>query len=433
MPLRIAIIGSGISGLGAAWALHRDHDVTVFEKDGRVGGHSNTVDVLTPDGPIAVDTGFIVYNEATYPNLTRLLTLLGVETEWTDMSFSYSAEGGIEYSTRWRGIVAQPTNLLRGRFRRMLRDIGRFRREGRSLEPGPHEEIGDLLARHRYSSGFIADYLIPMTGAIWSTPPNRMLHFPARSILAFLDNHGLIEITNRPRWRTVTGGSREYVRRLIRPFAERILVSTPVTGVTRDEEGATVLVRGGAERFDHVVMATHADQALGILGGEASPEERRLLSRIRYQPNRLVLHSDASSMPARRAAWASWNARGDSDPHGRPASVTYWMNRLQNLSEPLPLFASLNPTRDPDPRHVHGEFSYAHPQFDQRAVDAQRELGRIQGRHRTWFAGAWLGYGFHEDGLRSGLEVAAALGSRAPWRGGARTGPAPAAVREPRR
>lgn len=418
MDQSIAIIGSGISGLGAAWALHEDNEITVYEADDRVGGHSHTVDVAGPDGVTSVDTGFIVYNETTYPNLTRLLDVLDVPTEPSDMSFSLSIAGGVEYGASLGGVLAKPANLLRPRFTRMLADISRFRRMAVQLDPIPGETIGDFVERHRFSEGFVEDYLYPMTGAIWSAGRSTIAAYPAASILAFMRNHGLIEIVGRPRWRTVSGGSRTYVNRLTAGFADRIRRSTPVSSVRRDRQGVLVASGGSVERYDHVVFASHSDQTLRMLGEDANGDERRLLTAIRYQMNEAVLHSDQTLMPRRRSVWSAWNAMtgpGANDKGG--ASVTYWMNRLQNLDSGIPLFVSLNPLREPAARLVHGRYSYAHPVFDQKAIDAQAGIARIQGRANTWFAGAYLGYGFHEDGLQSGLFVAAALGSPAPWQG----------------
>jgi predicted NAD/FAD-binding protein len=412
---RIAIVGSGISGLGAAWALQRDHDLTVFEADDRIGGHTNTVDVSMDGSTIPVDTGFIVYNEVTYPNLTRLFEHLDVPTEPSDMSYSLSVERDFEYGTSVRGVLAQPSNLLRRRFRRMLRDIGRFRRHGPTLRPGPTDTIGAVLESHGYSPGFIDDYLMPMAGAIWSARDREIRRFPARSILAFLQNHGLIEVVGRPQWRTVTGGSREYLRRLTASFADRIVTESPVIRIDRDASGVVVHTPGSAEWYDEVILATHTDQALEILGPGATVTERRLLEAVRYEENRAVLHSDPSLMPRRRGVWSSWNSLAwNGDRAGSVATVTYWMNRLQNIEGP-DLFVSLNPPVDPAPALTHAEFRYAHPQFDLAAVAAQGDVTSIQGERHTWYCGAWLGYGFHEDGLQSGFDVAAALGSPVPW------------------
>lgn len=419
MGQHIAIIGSGISGLGAAWALHRRNDITVFESEARIGGHSNTVDVITPRGPVAVDTGFIVYNEVTYPNLTRLFTALGVETKPSDMSFSYSLDREFEYGASLAGILAKPSNMLRPGFARMLGDIDRFRRIGSHFDPTPEETIDDLLRRFRFSTGFREDYLYPMTGAIWSARQDEISRFPARPILDFLGNHGLIEIKGRPSWRTVTGGSREYVTTLVSPFADRVRTSSPVRRVVR--VGGQVMVESvnGVEMFDQVILATHSDQTLMILGDDATDSERSLLGSIRYEPNVAALHSDPELMPKNKRVWASWNAMSRADSaHSQPgASVTYWMNRLQSLDPSFPLFVSLNPQTMPRRDLVHATFEYAHPQFGAVAIEAQAGLAALQGSNRTWFAGAYLGYGFHEDGLQSGFNVAAALGSPVPWHG----------------
>lgn len=418
MRQNIAIVGTGISGLGAAWALHEDHDLTIFEADSRIGGHSNTVDVDIDGTNVAVDTGFIVYNEVTYPNLTRLFDHLGVPTEPSDMSFSCMIDGELEYGASLRGILAHPTNLLRRDFRSMLADIARFRRVAADLQPSPEQTIGELLATEKFSDAFGEQYLYPMTAAIWSARTNDMRGFPARSILRFLANHGLIEIVGRPKWRTVTGGSRSYVELLTSGFAESIQVSSPVTSITRTGSSVIVQTPRGVESFDHVVLATHSDQALAILGSDASPAERELLGAIGYEPNRAILHSDPSLMPESRAVWSSWNTSVRPGANHRDvASLTYWMNRLQNLETQTPVLVTLNPTVDPDPSLTHASFDYAHPQFSLEAIEAQAEMGRIQGVGNTWFAGAYTGYGFHEDGLQSGLNVAAALGSPAPWAG----------------
>ncbi len=418
MGIEIAIVGTGISGLGAAWALSAEHSLTVYESADRIGGHSNTVEVDTPQGPVPVDTGFIVYNEVTYPNLTRLFQTLNVPTQASDMSFAFSVDHGLEYAASLAGALAAPRNLLKTRFTRMLLDIDRFRRTGARLIARGDETIDELLRRNGYSTGFLSDYLYPMTGAIWSTSFDEIGQFPAVPILRFLHNHGLIEIAGRPRWRTVTGGSREYLRQLSTGFADDVRLKSAVTKVTRAGDRVIVESRGERKTFDQVVLATHSDQALQILGEDATRRERSALGAIRYQPNLAVLHSDPRLMPGNRRVWSSWNAMtSQSEPMVGPASVTYWMNRLQSLKTDMPLFLSLNPLRDPDPVLTHGTFRYAHPQFDIDALRAQRALAGIQGRNNTWFAGAYLGYGFHEDGLQSGLNVAAALGCPAPWHG----------------
>jgi hypothetical protein len=312
-------------------------------------------------------------------------------------------------------MLAEPRNLAKPRFLKMVGDIDRFRRVGASLQPAIDETIDDLLRRHGFSEGFLEDYLYPMTGAIWSTSLGEIGDFPARSILTFLHNHGLIEIAGRPRWRTVTGGSREYVKRLIAGFSDVIRTGSEVRRVIRSQAGVTVETRDDRSHFDQVIIATHSDQARRILGEDATDQERLALGAIGYRPNLAVLHSDPNLMPSNRRLWSSWNAMTSGEGRGGPASVTYWMNRLQSLETEIPLFVSLNPLRAPDSALTHRTFAYAHPQFDLGTVGAQHAIAAIQGRNNTWFAGAYLGYGFHEDGLRSGLDVAAALGSPAPW------------------
>ncbi|MFZ0493048.1 MAG: FAD-dependent oxidoreductase [Acidimicrobiia bacterium] len=414
----IAIIGSGIAGLGAAWALSGDHRITVYEADSRIGGHANTVSVATGQTTTAVDTGFIVYNEVSYPNLTRLFSLLDVPTRESDMSFAFSLDRELEYAASLQGVLAQPSNLLRPAFLRMLSDINRFRKIGTRLVPRDDETLGELLRRHRFSETFMADYLYPMTGAIWSTEHAAIGDFPAAAILKFLGNHGLITIAGRPTWRTVVGGSRAYVQRLVAGFEDRIRTNSPVTSVTRTSRGVLIESNGHVDAYDQVVLATHSDQALGILGDEATQDEHDLLEAIPYTTSRAVLHSDPALMPRNRRVWSSWNAMaGFDDILLRPASVTYWMNRLQGLDIDQDFFVSLNPLAEPNPSTVRASFRYAHPRFDLEAVAAQSGIASIQGMNNTWYAGAYLGYGFHEDGLQSGLNVAAALGSPAPWHG----------------
>ncbi len=413
----IAVIGSGIGGLGAAWSLSRDHQVTVYEADDRLGGHANTIEVEDPRGPIAVDTGFIVYNEANYPNLVQLFSHLGVATEPSDMAFSVSlSSGAFEYQARASGLLAQPSNLVRPGYVRMIADIMRFAREAPSSRPGGDVTTREFLDGGGYSEAFRRDFLLPVLACIWSSSLEAMLESPASSMIGFLDNHGLLDVLRRPRWRTVTGGSREYVRWLSAPIRDAARVATPVVAVMRDDDGARVIdARGGVDRFDHVVMATHADTSLRILGDDASERERRILSTFRYERNRIVLHRDTSLLPRRRRVWSSWNYLSDGQP-GREEegiSLSYWMNRLQNLRTDVPVVVTVNPAHEP--RGVVSEHVYHHPRYDVRAARAQSSVPSLQGVHRTWFCGSYCGYGFHEDALRSGLEVAAALGSPPPW------------------
>ncbi len=408
---RVAIIGTGIAGLGAARRLAPHADVTVFEKDAWIGGHSHTVDVTWGDRLIPVDTGFIVYNEKNYPNLTRLFAELGVPTEESDMSFGVSVDDGrLEYGTeRYNAIFGQRRNVLNFRFLGLLLDILRFFRTAPKVLNGAHDgepTLGAWLERSKFGRAFIEDHLLPMAAAIWSCPTAVMLDFPLISFLRFFHNHGLLTFDDRPAWRTVDGGSREYVKRLIRPFADRIRMETPVRAIRRDGAGVTVSTDRGTERFDHVVVATHGDQALRLLA-DASDDERRILGAFRTQENRGYLHSDPDLMPRRRRVWSSWNYLGDRDHLGdRRVFVTYWMNRLQRLDTSLPVFLTLNPTRLPHEGLIHREVAYEHPVFDKDALAAQVELAHLQGGRGTWFCGSYCGHGFHEDALTAGLAAA---------------------------
>jgi len=419
--VRIAIVGSGIGGLATAWLLDRRHEVTLFEAEPRPGGHSHTVDVRSGGRRVPVDTGFIVYNEHNYPNLTRLFAGLGVPTRWSDMSFAASLEDGrFEYAGHsLAGLFGQPANLLRPRFLRLLFDIPRFDRAARRFlaeTPDDPATVGELLARLRFGSGFVRGYLVPMAAAIWSARPASVLEMPAASLLRFFDNHRLLGIRAHHRWRTVVGGSRRYVAAMAAALRGRLRLASRVRAVRRVPSAVELLVEGaGVERFDRVVLACHADQALSILS-DADAEERAILGAIRFQPNRAVLHRDPALMPRRRRCWASWNylAPPGTDP-AAPASVTYWMNRLQGLDTGEPILVSLNPPREPRAELVHGVFDYAHPVLDGPALRAQAALPRIRGRGGVDYAGAWLGWGFHEDGLRAAIEAAAAVGVRPPW------------------
>ncbi|MDX2157522.1 MAG: FAD-dependent oxidoreductase [Hyphomicrobiaceae bacterium] len=420
--LDIAVIGAGIGGLASAWLLGQRHRVVLYEHEGRLGGHSHTVEVAFGGQSVPVDTGFIVYNEATYPNLTALFRHLAVPTQASDMSFAVSAAGGrIEYSGEGiGGLLARPANAVSPRFWSMLIDLVRFYRSAPRLLDEPGDErltLGSYLDAGRYGRAFREDHLLPMAGAIWSSAPEAMLQYPARAFVRFFVNHQLFNLGGRPLWRTVTGGSREYVRRLAHEYSGEVRRATPVKAVTRGDNRVTLRdARGGETTFDHVVIATHADQALAILT-DADGDECELLGAIRYTANRTVLHSDVRLMPRRRAAWASWNYVADCthSPGGR-ATVTYWMNRLQGLDTPAPLLVTLNPQMAPDAASVHWQGTYEHPVLDARAMAAQRRLWSLQGRRRTWLCGAYFGAGFHEDALQAGLAVAEQLGGVArPW------------------
>lgn len=415
----IAVIGTGISGLSAAWLLSHRHDVEVFEADDRIGGHSNTVDVTIDGRTLPVDTGFIVYNEPCYPNLTALFDRLGVETAATDMSFAVSLDQGrLEYAgSDLFGFLAQPANLARPRFWSMTRDLLRFYREApAALATMGDESLDDWLDARGYGAAFREDHLHPMAAAIWSTPAMEVGRYPVAAFVRFCENHGLLRLTGRPVWRTVVGGSREYVARLTAPFADRIHRSRPIVALSRDATGVELVDgRGERRRFDHVVVATHADRALSLLM-DPDAEERRILSAFRYSRNEAVLHRDAALMPQRRRAWASWNYLSDGRGRDRRLSVTYWMNRLQPLGAAPDLFVTLNPLREPRPDLVHARIAYEHPLFDVGTMRAQREAWSLQGVRRTWFCGAHFGAGFHEDGLQAGLAVAEDLGGfPRPW------------------
>jgi hypothetical protein len=420
-PLDIAIVGTGIAGMACAWLLSERHRVTVYESAERVGGHSNTVEVTTPEGGVPVDTGFIVYNEHTYPNLTALFRFLDVPTQDSDMSFAVSLDGGrMEYAgTNLRGLFAQKRNLLRPRFWGMLRDLMRFYRSApRDLPSLAHDlsSLDDYLRAGGYGAALRDDHLLPMSAAVWSCPAEDAGLQPAASFIRFCDNHGLLKVSGRPVWRTVHGGCREYVSRLTERFADRIHTNQPVRAIERLDAGVRVIAAGSAHTYDHVVLACHADQALTLLGSDATRRETATLGAFRYTRNLAVLHTDASLMPRRRGVWASWNYLGRSGQPGTHPCVTYWMNRLQNLPGQTQYFVTLNPPRPPAKGTLLRTETYEHPVFDAAAIRAQRQLWSLQNQGGVWFCGAHFGAGFHEDGLQAGLAVAEQLsGQRRPW------------------
>ena len=417
--LKIAIVGTGISGLSAAWLLAQHLSVTVYEAADRVGGHSHTEQVDIGAQRIGVDTGFMVYNEPSYPNLTALFAALDVPTAATDMSFAVSLDGGaLEYAgSNLAGLLAQPSNLFKPRFWSMLNDLLRFYR----VAPGHLPQMGEMsldayLDWAGFGRPFRQDHLYPMAAAIWSTPAALVGAYPAAAFVRFCENHGLLKLQGRPVWRTVCNGSQAYVSRLTRSYSDRILTGTPVVSIVRDQDGVVVRdAKGGRRRFDHVVVATHADHALALLTDPTS-DEQRLLSTFSYAHNEAVLHTDIALMPKRRAAWASWNYLSQGGDNARQLSVTYWMNRLQPLGVETPLFVTLNPFIEPRSDTVLRRENYAHPMSDLASMRAQQELWTLQGRNNTWFCGSYFGAGFHEDGLQSGLAVAEDLGGyNRPW------------------
>lgn len=419
--LNIAVAGTGISGLSAAWLLSQRHTVTVYERADRIGGHSNTIVASIGTGRIPVDTGFIVFNRQAYPNLVALFRLLEVPTEASDMSFAVSLDsGGLEYSgSGLSGLFGQPLNLVRPRFWSMLRDIRRFYREAPAdIDRADDDQtsLGSYLDSRGYGAAFRDEHLLPMASAIWSAGPAEMLSYPVSSFVRFYQNHGLLKLTGRPVWETVSGGSRNYVTRLAEPFASRIKLDTAIREVRRDDRGVVVTdSKGQTVRYDHIVMAMHADQALAALA-DPSPRERALLGSFRYSRNLAVLHTDESFMPKRHAVWSSWNYLGGRTAQPGSVCVTYWMNRLQNITSERPLFVTLNPTRPPRAGTLLHSEVYEHPVFDASAMAAQRQLWLLQGDRNTWYCGAHFGSGFHEDGLQAGLAVAEQLGGvRRPW------------------
>jgi predicted NAD/FAD-binding protein len=417
--MRIAVVGSGISGLSAAWLLSRQHQVTLFEAENRLGGHTHTVDVTLDGQAFPVDTGFLVFNHRTYPELTRLFDTLGVETVASEMSFSVRLD---QPDLEWAGtslgtVFGQRANLARPAFWHMLRDILRFNREAvREPALASSMALGDYLKARGYGKPFIEWYLLPMAAAIWSCPAAQMLAFPLSSFVTFCHNHGLLQVTDRPQWRTVKGGGREYVNKLAAGIGD-IHLGQPVESL-RPRGDKVELVSGSVSGlYDQVVLACHSDQSRGILAGHY-PAQSHLLRHIPYQPNRAVLHSDASMLPRRKNLWAAWNYQsGHSTLSQRPVAVHYLINRLQLLPTDTPVIVSLNPLQEPDPALVHGEFHYSHPVFSHQTVGIQRQIAAANGRDGIWLAGAWLGYGFHEDGLASALQVARRLDAAAPWQG----------------
>ncbi len=424
MKPRIAIVGSGISGLSAAHHLHGAADVTLFEAGDYFGGHTHTVDVTLPTATDmqthGVDTGFLVYNERTYPGLIALFEELHVATVKSDMSFSVqvpnkNGKGALEWNgANLNTVFAQRSNLFKPNFLLMLRDVMRFNTLATELaERNQDHELAQPLSgflfSHKFSEAFRDWYLLPMLGCIWSCPTDQMLKFPVATMIRFCHNHGLIQVNNRPQWYTVAGGARHYVEKILADIADKRL-NTPVLRIERDAHSVTLQTHNGSERFDQVILATHADQSLAVLA-EPTPQEVATLGAIRYHPNRAVLHTDTSVMPKTKLAWAAWNYEraAHSNTESTRVCLHYWLNLLQPLPFTQDVIVSLNPVHEIDPAHILGEYDYAHPVFDLPAIEAQAQMPQLQGQQHTWFAGAWMGYGFHEDGFKAGRDAAQTL------------------------
>ena len=417
--MKIAVIGSGIAGLSAAWLLANKHQVTVFEANHYAGGHSNAVDVELDGQQAAVDTGFLVFNEKTYPNLIQLFSLLNLTIANTDMSFSVRLN---QENLEWAGsnlasLFAQKRNIVRPKFWQMINAILRFNRQALpllALAKAEQLSLGQLLHQEKYSQAFKDWYLLPMGAAIWSTPSADMLDFPAESFIQFCLNHGLLQISDRPQWLTIKGSSRQYVKQLCAGIGD-VRLNTPVIAVSSHEHGVHIQTEQEHLSFDKVILACHTDQSLALLQSP-TPEQHSLLSAIRYAPNQACLHTDSSVMPKNRQAWAAWNyAQNSAQDTHQAVAVTYWLNKLQPLPFTTPLFVTLNPCQPIDEQHILQRFDYAHPQLDAAAYQAQQRLAAIQGKDNLYFCGAWASYGFHEDGLKSGMRVAKLLGADIPW------------------
>ena len=417
---RIAIVGSGISGLASAWLLHHHAEITLYEADTRLGGHTHTYNVHEGDRVIPIDTGFMVYNQRNYPNLTQLFRHLGIASYQTDMSFAVTLDNGRhEYAgSGINSLFGQRSNLLKPGHWKMLRDIVKFNRLASQDLAQLDEQLslGDYLDRHQLGNEFRFHYLYPMAAAIWSCPRSQMQYFPASRFIRFFHNHGLLSVNDHPQWYTVDGGASSYISALTSELGRSVRSGERVTQVVRRPDGVTVLTEHGHEDYDEVILACHSDQALKLLD-QPSITEQLALNDIPYQSNRVLLHTDKALMPQRRRVWSSWNFIGKSgiDESLSPVSVTYWMNSLQSLATSTDYFVSLNPLTEPEQDSIVAELAYDHPVFGNHAVRAQQLIQQHQGENHTWYCGAWLGYGFHEDGLQSAVSVARKLGANIPW------------------
>ena len=414
--MKIGVIGSGVSGLVSALTLQEKFEVSLFEKNSKLGGHSNTVTIEQENKKYSVETGFIVLNDKNYPIFTSLLKHLNIGVNNSSMSFSVSVDKGqFEYSSSYIGLLGQTKNIIDPKYWGMLRDINYFYNNAlKDVKDCPdNETLGQFLKRFNYSNKFIDYHLVPMTASIWSCPTKSILNFPIKSLLVFFENHKLLNIYNRPKWSTVNKGSREYVKKIQSLLKGKIYTNTKVNKISKSKEGIRVHYQDGIKTFDKVILACHADQSSEILIEDFS-EEANLLKDFKYQKNTSILHSDINFMPKRKSVWSSWNYITETGNSGN-LSITYWMNELQGISSPKPILLSLNPKILPNPDLIYGQYSYSHPILDNNAINIQKKLSSIQGKNNLWFCGAWTGFGFHEDGVKSAVEIANSHDIDLPW------------------
>ena len=414
--MKIAIVGSGISGLATALALQEKHEVSLFEKNNRLGGHSNTVSIEQDDSKYNVETGFIVLNDKNYPIFSKLLKYLDIGINNSSMSFSVSVDKGeFEYSSSYMGLISQTKNIVDPKYWSMLRDINYFYNNAlKDAESCPDDEtMGDFLNRFNYSKKFIEYHLVPMTASIWSCPKKSILNFPIKSLLLFFENHKLLNIYNRPNWSTIQNGSIEYVKKIEQLLKGKIYKGANVTKISQAKGSVNIHSSLGVKKFDEVILACHADQSFNLVK-ENFIDQANLLQNFKYQKNISILHSDINYMPKRKSVWSSWNYLTETGNSGN-LSVTYWMNELQKIKSNLPILLSLNPKKLPDPKLIYGQYSYSHPVFDANAFEVQNNLNKLQGKNNIWFCGAWTGFGFHEDGIKSAAEIAQLFDIKLPW------------------